>query len=228
VNLYFLVEGEQTEMLVYRHWIEHLLGFQRVQTPQEAVDQHYYLVCGFGQPRILDEALPDAIATINDNPDTFNHLVLCLDSEEASVEECLQEVNDTINEQRLQLETSCKLTTIVQHRCIETWFLGNKAVYSRQPNTPDFIEFARYYSVYENDPENMGKHRFRNHAHFHKKYLQAMLAEKKLTYQKNRPHFICQPSYIEQLQKRVREPQEHLSSLKTFFDFCAEIQISIT
>lgn len=228
MNLYVLVEGEQTEMQVYRYWIEHLLGFQRVEAPQEAIDRHYYLVCGFGYPRILDEVLPDAIATINDNPNTFNHLVVCLDSEETSVEERLQEAADAIAVQPLRLESSCAITTIVQHRCIETWFLGNRAVYPRHPNTSDGIEFTRYYNVYQNDPEEMGKHTFRTHAHFHKRYLTAMLLEKNLHYQKNRPFVVCQADYIEQLQKRVVEPETHLQSLKKFFDFCASVKASIT
>ncbi|MFY7997318.1 MAG: hypothetical protein ACOVSW_01825 [Candidatus Kapaibacteriota bacterium] len=228
MNLYFLVEGEETEMQVYSRWIEYLLGFRRVQTPQEAVDKNYYLVCGYGYPNTVKNELRNAIATINDNPGKFHHLVLCLDSDESSIQERLQYVDDVINENNLLLEQSCFLTTIVQHRCIETWFLGNKAVYSRQPNTPDFIEFARYYSVHDNDPESMGKHRFRNHAHFHEKYLRAMFAEKNLHYHKNNPRVVCQPSYIEQLQKRVSEPEAHLQSLKKFFDFCISVKASIT
>lgn len=228
MNLYVLVEGEETEMQVYSRWIEHLLGFKKIKTPQDAEQQDYYLVCGFGYPNILEHELPNAIATVNDNSHKFNYLVLCLDSEEGSIKDRIDEVSEVIRKQKLRLEEFCSLEIIVQHRCMETWFLGNKSVYSRQPNTPDFIDFSRYYSVYENDPENMGKHTFRNHAYFHRRYLTAMLLEKNLRYQKNDPKVVCEPSYIAELQKRVAEPEAHLQSLKKFFDFCAKVNPSLS
>ncbi len=228
MNLYVLVEGEETEMQVYSRWIEQLLGFKKIKTPQEAEHQHFFLISGYGYPNILKNELPDAIATINENSHKFNYLILCLDSEDGSIQDRIDEVWEVIQEHNLELEEYCSLEIIVQHRCMETWFLGNKFLYPRQPNTPDFIEFSRYYNVCENDPEKMGKHTSKNHAHFHKRYLTAMLLEKNLHYQKNNPKVVCESSYITELQKRVAGPETHLQSLKKFFDFCAKVHTSLS
>lgn len=218
MNLYFLVEGRRSESKVYPKWLEYILpDLKRVYAYDEVDKNNYYLVSGEGYPLIYRH-LKNAVSEVNDVPQ-YNYLVLCLDADDAEVEERIEAVYKYLNEENISL-SNCELKIVVQNRCLETWFLGNRVVYPRQPVNPRFIEYARYFNVSEKDPEAMGLYKkFRSISLFHFSYLREMLAERGIRYSKQRPREVVEPHYVDQLKDRVNDTT-HLRSLKDFFDFC--------
>ena len=66
MNLYFLVEGRQTEARVYPAWLAHLLPhYSRVSSPDAINKNNYFLVSGEGYPRLLGSMLGRSIEDIN-------------------------------------------------------------------------------------------------------------------------------------------------------------------
>ena len=144
MNLYFIVEGE-TERKVYPYWISYLLPeLQRVKNPSQAHTNSYYLISGCGYPSLYQE-VEAAVENINISQ-KYNYLVICTDADENSVEYMRQEIGTFFAENQLDLVTT-QLQIIIQNRCIETWFLGNSKIYSRQPQSPSLLDYNRYYDV---------------------------------------------------------------------------------
>jgi len=222
MNIYFLVEGKRTESKVYPKWLSHLLpDLSQVKTPDEANQKNYFLISGEGFPRLLDRQLRNSIEDVNSSGN-YNYLVVCLDADEQTISERVQEVNNFILKEGLKLK-NCQLEIIVQNRCIETWFLGNKRAFPRHPVDGEFIEYSRFYDVSLEDPELMGIFTgFNTHAQFHHRYLKKMLLEKNIRYTKVNPRGVVELDYINQLIRRTKQTQ-HLDSLKTFLDFCESI-----
>jgi len=220
MNLYFLVEGT-SELRVYPKLIEYFLpNLSRVKYANDATENNYYLITGRGYPSILDNYLADSIDDIN-SCGNYDILILAIDADLLSVQDKIAEVNSFIRKNKLKLH-NCSLEIVVQNRCIETWFLGNRKVYSRNPTNLEFIEFTKFYDVSENDPELMRKPSDFNGelVDYHYKYLKRMLREKNISYSKTKPNEVGKPYYIEELKKRIQETPNHLASLKNFFDFC--------
>ena len=228
MNLYFLVEGV-TERKLYPKWFEILLpNHNRVQTPIDVNNNQYYLISGGGFPSLLDVHLPDSIEDVN-SCGKYDYFIIVLDSDEISVHLRVQEVHDKISELQLEL-TSCELVIIVQNCCIESWLLGNRKVFQRQPEDLFLRNCIKFYDVFQNDPELMYKppdyHESIGIFHYH--YLKAMLASRNITYSKKYPRETAKPYYIEQLKQRLDETPEHLASLTSFFRFCDMINRTIT
>jgi len=102
MNLYFLVEGKRTEVKVYPKWLGYLLpAFKRVKYPNEAVENNYFLISGNGYPCILNQIIT-SIEEINELGN-YNHLIVCLDAEENTVEEHINSIiNKIINKKLIQ------------------------------------------------------------------------------------------------------------------------------
>ncbi|MBF0344266.1 MAG: hypothetical protein HQL06_08545 [Nitrospirae bacterium] len=148
-----------------------------------------------------------------------------------SVEDKHKEIEGFLSEKQLAL-LSAKLVVVIQNRCIETWFLGNRKICPRNPKEDTFRGYLRHYDVSIDDPELMPKPklklnnvRFETHAQFHCAYLKAMLREKDIRYSKETPFEVTANHYIERLIERNSE--YHLKTLKCFFDFCKTIKGSI-
>ncbi len=145
MNIYFLLEGRSTEKKVYGAWLQYLLPeFQRVKFYDDAQDRNYFLISAHGYPSIIHEYIPDAINRIKETGQ-YQYLVVCLDAEEDTVESKKQEIDDFIKNSQTELG-SIKLIPIIQNRCIETWFLGNRKMFdSRQTNIQiPLAEYVRY------------------------------------------------------------------------------------
>lgn len=227
MNLYFLVEG-QTEKKVYPQWLQHLLpNFSRVSFADMAKENNYYLISGGGYPCILNNHLRNSIEEVNDCH-LYDKLILVIDADELTVYDKIREVEQFIATEKIILNTSCQLHIIAQKYCMETWFLGNQKVHTRNPSIhSDFYHHARFYDVSQYDPELMGKPSAFNAStsQYHAAYCKKMLAEKKLSYDKAEPIEIGESHYVEQLKKRVSKTS-HLPSLNNFFSFCESISIS--
>ncbi|MEE4359232.1 MAG: hypothetical protein V2I97_22370 [Desulfococcaceae bacterium] len=227
MNLYFLVEGK-TERKLYPKWIEYLIpSLKRIDAPNDADKNCYYLISGGGYPGLLDNHLLNSTQDIN-NVGTYDYFIIVLDSDEVTINEKVEEVENRINEENITIG-NCQLKIIVQNRCIETWLLGNRNVFPRRPTTPELIEYIKFYNVFTKDPEYMLRPaQFQETiAIFHSEYLRLMLAEKNIRYTKKYPKDTIKPYYIDGLKNRLIQTSDHLFTLKNFFDFCENINQTI-
>jgi len=227
MNLYFLVEGKRTEKKVYPAWLAHLLPeLQRVQNYDQVNQNNYYLFSGEGYPSIIYEHLPNAVEDIRSNGN-YNYLVVCLDAEESTVACIKQEIYDFIQIKKIDMGNT-KLVLIIQNRCFETWFLGNRKIYSRQPQSSPLLDYTRYYDVSVNCPEMMGKYQeFNTHAQFHAAYLKELFKAKSINYSKRDPGEVLKPYYLKQLLARIQDKNKHLPTFQEFIDFCNIIKLKL-
>ena len=225
MNVYFLVEGQSTEADVYPIWLSYLIPeLSRVEFFDEIETNNYYLFSSYGIPHIENDIV-NAIKDIN-SVGKYKYLVICLDDDAATVSQRETKIQNILISESLELSASLKI--IVQNRCIETWFLGNRKIYTRNPqNNPNFIKYSSYYNVCRNDPELMEKPSTHEGsiADFHVAYLRSMFLERgNMRYSKNNSKEIQKKSYLEELQNRVIDCPEHLKSFLNFIDICAEIR----
>lgn len=227
MNIYFLVEGRHTEKRIYPEWLKYLIPeLKRVTYHDEVRNNNYYLISGKGYPRILYDGLDNAINKIKET-NNYDYLVLCLDADEETVSEKINEVNSHIQEKKINLGET-KIEIIVQNRCIETWLLGNKKIFdSRQPLEAPLSDYVNYYDVSQDDPEKMGDYNMRNHADFHHEYLKEIFRARNIAYNKKPPGDAKKEYYLEQLQIRVRDNSTHLEILQNFLKFCKMIRRQI-
>ena len=197
----------------------HLLPeLTRVQSYDEVNEKNYYLISGEGYPSLYD-FIPPSIEEINLSG-KYNYFVLCLDAEENTVAERHAEIYDFFNQEKLALKNA-ELILIVQNRCLESWLLGNRKIYSRNPQNKPLLDYTKYYDISVNCPENMGKYQnFNTHAQFHGAYLRSLFEAKNITYSKKRPGDVLKPFYLEQLLARIQFQPEQLTTLRQFIDFC--------
>jgi hypothetical protein len=225
MNIYFLLEGRSTEKKVYGAWLQYLLPeFQRVKFYDDAQERNYFLISAHGYPSIIHEYIPDAINRIKERGQ-YQYLVVCLDAEEDTVESKKQEIDDFIKNSQIELGF-IQLIPIVQNRCIETWFLGNRKMFdSRQKNIDSPLsEYVQYYDVSIHDPELMGNYNENyNHAEFHETYLKEIFKAKNTFYRIKHPRDAQREYYLRELINRTHS-HHHLKSLKEFIDFCQLIR----
>ena len=156
----------------------------------------------------------NAIADIN-RVGTYHYFIICLDSEALSHEQREELLRERIQDGIRELKAPCRFEVVVQHRCIETWLLGNRKVYQRNPSGERFREYAAFYNVETRDPERMGcppNSGFQLTAQFHEAYLRAMLAEKHIRYRKSRPGEVAKRYYFDELTRRITDEPTHLQS----------------
>jgi hypothetical protein len=117
MNIYFLVEGK-TERRVYPKWLSHLLpDFTRIDNAYDVTKQNFYLFYGGGFPSLLHNHLKNAIEEINDI-NRYDYLVICLDSDDFSVEERRNEVLQFVENEKLTLNNFTELGC----RCSESLY----------------------------------------------------------------------------------------------------------
>lgn len=222
MNLYFILEGDKTEVILYPQWIEYVLtNYSEVDFENEATANSYYIFSGGGIPSIYNHTV-NAIKNINDNP-IYDKLIICLDGEEIGVEARLNEIKSYIDKSGVKLTESCEIHFVVQNICIETWFLGNRKIVKKVPEGLKLREFIKHYDITENDPELMNKiDSYRNKAHFHYSYFREILKEHNLTYRKSKPTVVMEKTYFQQLEKRT-DDTEHIPTFKQLLDLLYSI-----
>jgi hypothetical protein len=219
VNVYFLVEGK-TERKVYPKWLGYLAPhLERVNVPCDATNNNYYLISGGGFPSILDNHLRASVEDVN-AAGNYDYLVLAIDADDISADEKEQEVYRFASNNNIVLD-NCKLIVMPQVVCMETWFLGNRRIYARNPSSDDISALTKHYNTANNDPEKMiqpeGYSGSIGDYHFH--YLKTMLREKHIRYSKSEPQAVTESYYIEELRSRVAVDQNSMGSLRNFFNF---------
>lgn len=223
MNIYFLVEGRRTEKKVYPKWMSILVPeLSEVKFAFEATLNNYYVFTGSGYPSLLNNHLRNTIIEVNEL-EKYEYLVLCIDADDISIEERTKEVLDFMQSNSLSLNKA-SLVLIIQNRCIETWFLGNRKVYSKQPQSQLLREYNKFYNVQIKDPELMQM--MKEHdtiGDFHHSYLKEMLQEKNIRYTKKNPNGVVEEHYLNELISR-QEDTNHLLSFKSFLDFCKMVK----
>lgn len=241
MNIYFLVEG-LSECEFYPQFVEHYFGklLTKVNFPTDANSNNYYLIGDGGYPFIYtgpkypvnsSPSLKNAILDINNNP-VYDYLVICLDADELTVKERVEEFDKYIQKYATEgvvLNNYCEYKLIVQNRCIETWFLGNKKMYKRNPTSEPLISYQRYYNVSVNDPELMDNYNKEfSPQDFHLQYLREMVREKiRKSYKKETPLKIVDKLYMNELHKRVAAKNKHLRSLANLIEFFKYIKTKL-
>jgi hypothetical protein len=174
---------------------------------------------------LLDVTLPDAVEELNALPQ-YKHLFICLDSDELSAHERRAEVQTCLQDLSLK---DAQAHIIVQHRCIETWLLGNQNICPNQPaNDADCIRYLQHYRVDREDPEAMslmmGE---RIHAQFHERFLKAIFRERNphASYHKHNPGQAAELHYFQALLGRLKHTPEHMASFAHFVEICQQIPI---
>lgn len=225
MNLYFLVEGK-TERKLYPSWLEILLpSYEEVDFALEAKDDNYFLISGDGYPRLLDITLPDAVAEINECLN-YDFLILVIDADEVSVEERTNEVSQHVEALEASLH-NCQIKIVVQNCCLESWLLGNRKVFSRNPQDAELRKHIQHYNVSLNDPELMeaSSDFIHSRAAYHLKYLKQMFRERspKISYSKKRPGDCAEDYYLRELINRTAATPSHLLTFQDFIKFCKSI-----
>ena len=222
MNIYFLVEGD-AEKKVYPAWLKYLVPeLQSVKFFHEVDNNNYYLFNAKGNDSLIKKHLPNAIADIQDNG-KYNFFVICIDAEDVGVDYKKQEIYSCLNSQCIDLGNT-KLIIIIQNPCIETWCLGNRKIYSPNPQNSPLREYTSYYNVSENCPELMGNyHQNNTHAQFHKHYLKEIFKAKGVSDSKQ-ISTVSEQFYLNELIKRVKNETEHLPTFQTFIQFCNMIK----
>jgi hypothetical protein len=228
MNIYFLVEGRRTEKKLYPKWIEHLIpGLTKVDYHDQVKENNYYIVSGYGFPGVIREGLDNAIDKISE-VGKYNYLVICFDADESTVCQMEELVKNNLQEKNVNLGDT-KVQIIIQKRCIETWFLGNREIFDSSQIWNSLLrDYMDYYDVSRSDPELMGNFGMINHSTFHAEYLTKILNSKGISYTKKFPRGVIEKEYLKQLQQRVNDESEHLKSFQIFLDFCAKVNDSIT
>lgn len=221
MNLYFLLEGKRTEPKIYPKWLSVLLpSYNKIQSAYDAYNNNYYMFSGMGYPSLLHNHLKNSIEEVNEIG-VYNYLIIVLDSEDETIEQRKSEVRDFLQKNKIQ--SSCEIKIIVQHRCIETWLLGNKKIFKRNPEDEELLAFKNFYDVSQKDPEKCPKFQgYNTHALFHLDYLKAVLNERKLNYSKNNPRDVTEKHYLKELINRTDEG--HIASFNDLLTFCRQIE----
>jgi len=219
MNLYFLVEGTHSERKLYPAWLSYLLPeLQQVYNYDDVNEKNYYLISGQGYPSIYNY-ITSSIDEINSNG-KYNYFVLCLDAEENTISELQAEIQDFLSNQNLELKNT-ELILIIQNRCLESWLLGNRNIYSKNPQDQPLLDYTKYYDVSVNCPEIMGKYQdFNTHAQFHGAYLKKLFEAKKTSYDKRNPGDVGKEFYLKQLLARIKAQPEQMTTFRHFIEFC--------
>ncbi|URQ60039.1 hypothetical protein LQ939_15030 [Pantoea alhagi] len=224
MNLYLLVEGRQTERVIYPAWLKYLAPHMvRVNTPLELQDNNYFLISGEGYPRMLDVKLNDSLRDINQHGSVDNFWVV-LDSDGEDISNRREDVYKRILGSGIDIG-ECRVEVIIQNPCIETWGLGNKSMIAVNQLHGSMSELYRHYDVKNDDPELMKKQDgfIGTDAGFHEKYLKEMLSINSIRYTKKNPNGLKENYYLNKIIERATSEEEHLGSFLYFYRRALEL-----
>ncbi|MCA9713768.1 MAG: hypothetical protein KC468_03625 [Myxococcales bacterium] len=213
-TLYFVVEGKRTEPALYGAWIPLLLPeYRRVRRIEDAAENTFFIVAGHGYPS-YNERILAALEDIVGSDGGFTHLIVCVDSEERSIDERHEELQAVVHEKACP----APIQFIIANCCIETWLLGNMKFVRRNPQSAELRRLLGLYDVTERDPERMPSldSTFSTRARFHCHYLQHAFKERDLAFSKRRPGHAASKGYFEQLCRRTESRTDGEPDLASF------------
>ncbi|WP_437713799.1 hypothetical protein WMF45_47925 [Sorangium sp. So ce448] len=230
MNLVLLVEGAETEPRVYEAWLRHRLpALRRVPNVADLIADGYVLVSGKGYPSVY-RRIAGLLQDIETNAGRVQEFWICIDSDEDTYEARYAEVHRAVQAElqgtrMARTNPSLEIRIIIQHCCIETWFLGHDGFLRAGPQSPQLVDFKRFHDVSTDDPERMGTYPgYVTRASFHLAYLKAMLIERSHRYTKQRPGVVIEPSYFDALRARcartghIQSFRRRLSAFETAGD----------
>ena len=137
------------------------------------------------------------------------------DSEDLGHDEKLEEISSFMTKIGLDID----YRIVVQHFCLETWALGNRAIVPRQPKTDKVREYRNIWDVLENDPAELPvlpKAQF-TRAQFAELYLRAILNDRNrnITYTKRNTKALLNLKYYQQVKTRMQDTN-HIASFRGF------------
>lgn len=229
MNLYVLVEGRVTEMHVYSRWIPYLIPqMSQVNRLSEVVDNNFYMFSGYGYPSIL-RRISGTISDINRHGN-IDYLIICLDSEEESIDQRYKVLKRRFAMMHEKLHQRTKIKLIVHHRCMETWFLGNRELYKPRFGNNKLSQMVADYDVFVRDPERMPLNRrimdCSTTAQYHYSYLKHLFSENHIHYTKKNPGRTTSRAYLKELIRR-NEDTNHIPSFGYFVNFMRQLEQEI-
>ncbi|MBP5501582.1 MAG: hypothetical protein J6Y24_02200 [Bacteroidales bacterium] len=229
MNLYIVVEGDRTETQVYPAWLKLLLpDYVQINDAWLVTDNNYYLLSGGGIPSIYDHIANSVLEINNINKQSSNkydYLVVCIDTEECEKGEEEKIIRQKLAEKRVKL-IDAQLVVIEHQVCMESWFLGNRKVFKRNPQNQKLLEYIEFYNVGERNPELMdsiNSEDFTTKAQFHFDYLKKMLAERNMRYSKNNTTEVQKSDYLNELINRCSTTKD-LLTFKAWYDFVKQLK----
>lgn len=213
MNIYLVVEGFG-EKRVYSKWIPYVNRNLRVASRiTDVTKNHVFIVTGGGYPNYFD-IIKDGALDVHASS-TFDRLVIGVDSEDLGHDEKLEEISSFMTKIGLDID----YRIVVQHFCLETWALGNRAIVPRQPKTDKVREYRNIWDVLENDPAELPvlpKAQF-TRAQFAELYLRAILNDRNrnITYTKRNTKALLNLKYYQQVKTRMQDTN-HIASFRGF------------
>lgn len=219
MNILFIVEGKRTEKMLYKKWIPYLYNsLDYVSSISELHENNFTIISGGGNPQYFErikEIFRDIIELNN-----VNYVFICVDSEELSFSEKLQEMKDFIANDCPLID--CEIKIIVQNHCIETWLMGNKKINISTTSNKELQKYRDFHNVNILDPEYLVSIDDRTIAQFTFNYFKLIIRDKGLSYSKNNVKYVGNQSYFNQLKKRF-ENDNHISSFGYFLNEISRI-----
>lgn len=215
-NFYVVVEGRRTEPALYSAWIRYNApDLKKIDCPRSFNKNHFYILSGSGFPNYF-KVIDNAIKDVNNN-ELIDYLVICVDSEEKTFEEKKREIEGHIFGKIDQN----KVRIIIQHFCVETWALGNRRIFKRNPQDEILREYINFFNIHDEDPENLPgypKYSF-NRAQFAADYLRRVLKEQnpRLNYIKRNPEPLLHQTFYGRVVHRFNNTN-HIRSFETFLN----------
>jgi hypothetical protein len=247
MNFYFVFEGK-TEAIVYKKWLSFLLPhLTEVDSFDAVTHNNYYYESDMGVPDCY-QVTAVAIQEINEVP-KYDYLVLFTDADRLTITEkkaeALAQIELKLKDKSFKyLPKNCKLEIIIQKVCFETWFLGNRNFFVRNPQNNEILKnYIKYFDVSQSDPEDLASEfeqneentreifGYKTKALFHEGYLREIFKERSsaskthISYHKDRPKEVQEKFYLDQLLARIKLNSEHLHSFQEFIEFCSKIDI---
>ena len=225
MNVYIIVEGDRTELKVYPAWLAILAPhLKRVGHPGDLTDNNYYLFSGHGIPSIYNHicnAIEDINAINEEGKATVDYLIVCMDTEEGSRNDIVEEIERNLNERKISLLPTCRLEIFEHKVSMESWFLGNGKLLGQNIQSPTLRSYRDFYDIKRSNPEEMGNidsEQFTTTAQFHHSYLKELFKENHMKYTKANPGDVCEQYYLAQLIERYNN-SGHITTFGRWYDF---------
>ena len=223
MNYYFLVEGRKTEMMFYPKLIKHFKPqYVQIYDCNNYKENNFYMFSGEGNPQIFKK-LKNSLLDIEEINKKAKHtkirvdvLFLIIDSDRYdSFDIALEAVNSYIESCKpLVKRAKVKIIPIIQRECIESWFLGNKALFPKQ-YSDEFKCFVEHYDVSVKDPEFMPSDSEKTRGQYAFTYLVKMCFEKGFIYTKSSIEKVSDDECINNIYQRAVTTGQ----LETFHNF---------
>lgn len=217
MNIYVIVEGRTATKKIYKTWIPLVnQDLQHIDYLQDLEQNNFFILAGYGQSELLGDRVTTAIEDVNTLP--FDRLVIGIDSEDKDYLEKQLEVSDRVD----RIGCNVEVRYIIQHFCLETWLLGNKNTFRKNPQDNELLSYKALFDVRLNDPELLpdNEEKSWNRSQFAYHYLRVGLRDvygSRVPYTKKNPGIVARKGYFNQVRRRCLEEQ-HILSFQAFLN----------